>query len=322
MEMVLPLIILIVIGAIMLDLMMGDPRWLPHPVVGIGRLIRFFDKRWNRGPAHIKKRNGIFLTLVIVLSVFLITSAITVSLYKLHPVAGTLAQLYIVSTTIAIKGLKQAALDIVTPLASGELNEARRKLSMIVGRDTETLNDEEIVRGTVETVAENTTDAITAPIFWAFIGGAPLAMTYRAINTLDSMVGYKNNTYKEFGWCSARLDDVVNWLPARMTAFTLWLGGFFVKGARLRHAWQVTCRDASKHPSPNSGWSEAMVAALLGVQLGGRNTYGGQVSDRARMGVPFEPLHWQHILLSVRYMYGGAIIFTLLMSGIWLLLHS
>lgn len=320
--MVIPLIILIVVGAIMLDLMIGDPRWLPHPVVGIGRLIRFFDKRWNRGPAHIKKRNGVYLTLVIVLSVFLITSAVTVSLYKLHPVAGTLGQLYMISTTIAIKGLSQAARDIVKPLSTGDLRDARRKLSMIVGRDTASLNDEEIVRGAVETVAENTTDAITAPIFWAFIGGAPLAMTYRAINTLDSMVGYKNNTYNDFGWCSARLDDVVNWLPARMTALTLWLGGFSMKGARLRHAWQLTCRDAPKHPSPNSGWSEAMMAALLGVQLGGRNTYGGEVSDRARMGVPFEQLHWQHILLSVRYMHGGWVIFTFLMSGIWLLLHS
>jgi adenosylcobinamide-phosphate synthase len=321
MDMVVPLIILIVIGAIVLDLMMGDPRWLPHPVIGIGRLIRFFDKRWNRGPVHIKKRNGVFLTLVIVLIVFLITSAVTVSLYKLHPVAGTLGQLYMISTTIAIKGLRQAACDIVKPLTTGDLSEARLKLSMIVGRDTADLNEEEIVRGTVETVAENTTDAITAPIFWAFIGGAPLAMTYRAINTLDSMVGYKNNTYKDFGWCSARLDDVVNWLPARITALTLWLGGFFVKGIRLRHAWQLTRRDAPIHPSPNSGWTEAMMAALLGVQLGGRNTYSGQVSDRARMGVPFEQLHCHHILLALRCMRGGWVIFTLLMSGIWLLLH-
>jgi adenosylcobinamide-phosphate synthase len=211
----------------------------------------------------------------------------------------------LISTTIAIKGLASAGKSVKEPLAEGDLVRARKSLSMIVGRDTEHLEESEIVRGAVETVSENTVDGITAPLFWALIGGAPLAMAYRAVNTLDSMVGYKNEQYFQFGWASARLDDIVNWLPARLTALTMWFSSLFIRGSRHRDAWKITWSDAGKHPSPNSGWSEAMVAGLMGVQLGGVNYYKGRISERAQMGNPTRKLVISDIDKAICYMHGG-----------------
>ena len=193
------------------------------------------------------------------------------------------------ATTIAHKSLKDAALEVYDPLQKEDYQEARLKLSYIVGRDTEQLDESEIVRGTVETVAENTSDGVTAPMFWAWIGGAPFALLYRAINTCDSMVGYKNDKYSEFGWASARMDDVVNWIPSRLTGFIMLLANRPQK-TKVKKTWKILFRDAKKHPSPNSGWCEAAAAAILGVQLGGVNTYKGIVSNRALMGDPLYPL--------------------------------
>jgi len=312
--------VIIIAAAILLDLTIGDPKWLPHPVIGFGKLIAFLDKRLNLGSAKRKKWSGLLLTFVVVGVVFTASFGILLLFYHIHLLAGVLLEVYLISSTMAIKGLRQAALQVAIPLSKGDLVEARLQLSMIVGRDTENLGESEIVRGTVETVAENTVDGVTAPLFWAFIGGAPLAMVYRAINTLDSMVGYKNKRYADFGWSSARLDDVVNWLPARMTSLTLWLGAFFIKDSSMKKAWILTLRDARKHLSPNSGWSEAMVAGLMGVQLGGRNEYQGEASFRAKMGDPIEPLTRIHIHQSIRYMHGGWAIFYVFFALIWIVI--
>ena len=208
--------------AFFLDLLIGDPPKWPHPVKWMGMLIGRLDKKLNTGP-H-KKRNGIIMLLTVLLLVLVITTGITYLAYQLHVIAGILVEAILISTTIAQKSLRGAGMEVYRPLVEGNMAEARLKLSYIVGRDTEKLDESEIVRGTVETVAENTSDGITAPLFWAFIGGAPLAMVYRAINTCDSMVGYKNEKYSEFGWASAKLDDVVNWIPSRITGFLMLLG--------------------------------------------------------------------------------------------------
>jgi adenosylcobinamide-phosphate synthase len=306
----------VLFASILLDLLMGDPRWLPHPVVQMGKLISYFESRWNKGEK--RKRKGLFLTITILLIVFVVTISLVFLAYQIHPVAGVLLEIYFISTTIAIRGLSSAAKLVLSPLLSGNLDEARANLSMIVGRDTERLPESEIVRGTVETVAENTVDGITAPLFWAMIGGAPLAMVYRAINTLDSMVGYKNERFIEFGWASARLDDLVNWLPARLTAIAMWIASFGIKGSKKKNGLKITLRDARKHPSPNSGWSEAMVAGLIGIQLGGTNYYGGKKSERATMGDPLRVLVSSDIGSSILYMHGGWIVFT--MMGVCILL--
>ncbi|MCH6264446.1 adenosylcobinamide-phosphate synthase CbiB [Neobacillus citreus] len=310
----------ILFAAIVLDLLIGDPRWLPHPVVLMGKFITFLEKSWNRGEGRVWK--GIFLTATVVLLVFFLTFFIVLVAYQIHPFVGVFAQIYLISTTIAIKGLSSAAKEVLVPLVNGNLVEARLKLSMIVGRDTESLPESEIVRGTVETVAENTVDGITAPLFWAIIGGAPLAMVYRAINTLDSMVGHKDERFMQFGWASAKLDDLVNWIPARLTALSMWLSAFFIKGSKKSNGWSITWRDARKHPSPNSGWSEAMAAGLIGIQLGGINYYRGKKSVRAQMGDPLRNLVRSDIEQAIRIMHGGWIVFFLIVVGLLLSVRS
>ncbi len=278
--------------AYLLDLVIGDPPNWPHPVKWMGSMISFLEKRWNKGER--KRLKGTFMLLTILLVVFLISTFFVLIAYKLHPALGILLESMMISTTIAQKSLKQASLEVYRPLKDGDLQTARVKLSYIVGRDTDTLDEAEIARGAIETVAENTSDGVTAPMFWALLGGAPLAMVYRATNTCDSMVGYINERYKEFGLASAKWDDVMNWIPSRLTGMIMVLGNK-VKKTSFHEAWTVLFRDARKHPSPNSGWGEAAVASILGIQLGGINYYKGLVSNRAKMGDPIQPIQSVHI---------------------------
>ncbi|RUR30662.1 adenosylcobinamide-phosphate synthase CbiB [Vreelandella nanhaiensis] len=316
---------LLITLAIGLDLLIGDPRSLPHPVVFIGRIISFLEKRWNHGSSTQRKRRGFLLTATVVMSVWGISWAALVLLAAIHPWLGIAAELWLLASTLAIKGLADAGRAVAAPLMQGDLPGARRALSMIVGRDTAELDEAEITRGTVETVAENTVDGITAPLFFAVVGGAPLALAYKATNTLDSMVGYRNERYKDFGFASAKLDDIANWLPARLTALCLWIGGVILatmgnRPLRWRGALRATCHEAPRHPSPNAGWPETMVARLLGVQLGGVNTYQGVISRRATLGEPFEPLGVAHIGATISLMHMGWLLFTGLMGVIWVLL--
>lgn len=311
----------LIILAIAIDLIVGDPRTLPHPVVLIGRFISGFERLWNRGTEQQRRISGLLLTISVVGGVWGISWLLLALLARLHPGLAMIAELWLLSTTLAIKGLGDAASAVAEPLTKGDLPAARQALGMIVGRDTQRLDEVEITRGTVETVAENTVDGITAPLFFALIGGAPLALAYKAVNTLDSMVGYKNQRYANFGFASAKLDDVANWIPARLTALCLWLAGlllsvFGVLELRWQGALRATCQEASRHPSPNAGWPEAVVARLLGVQLGGINFYQGVVSQRATLGEPLEPLRVAHIRATIRLMHGAWIIFMLLSAAV------
>jgi adenosylcobinamide-phosphate synthase len=279
--------------AVLIDLVVGDPPNWPHPVKWFGSLISKLENRWNK--ESYQKEKGILMVLTVLAVVGATSILLVVGAYWLHPLVGIAIEAILIATTIAQKGLKEAALTIYWPLERDDLEEARMKLSYIVGRDTQHLGEEEITRGAVETVAENTSDGITAPLFWALIGGAPFAMMYRAINTCDSMVGYKNERFRDFGWASARLDDIVNWIPSRLTSICMLLTNQPEFISRMR-ARKIVWRDAKKHPSPNSGWGEAAVAAILGVQLGGVNYYKGVISNRAKMGDPLVPLEKNHIL--------------------------
>jgi adenosylcobinamide-phosphate synthase len=296
--------------AIVLDRRIGDPPSWPHPVKWIGTLILKLEQKLNKGPN--RKGKGVGMLFVVLLAVFLPTWLIIKAAYSIHPIVGVIGEGIIIATTIAHKNLKDSALEVFNPLKRKDLREARLKLSYIVGRDTEQLGEGEIVRGTVETVAENTSDGVTAPLFWAWIGGAPFAILYRAINTCDSMVGYRNARYLEFGWASARMDDLANWIPSRLTALTMLLSNRPFKRKR-KEAWRIVLRDARKHPSPNSGWCESAAAALLGVQLGGINTYKGIVSNRARMGDELFPLEKKHIVKMNRILSQTVLLFFLLL---------
>jgi adenosylcobinamide-phosphate synthase len=306
----------LIITAIIIDLLIGDPRWLPHPVIIMGKVISFLEKMWNR--EKFRKVKGMLLTLTVVGGAYIFVFGLLKIVNYIHPYATFFVEMYLISTTIAMKGLHKAAKEVANPLLQGDLSLAREKLSFIVGRDTEELPTDEVVRGTVETVAENTVDAIIAPLCWALIGGAPLAMAYRAVNTLDSMVGYKNEKYKQFGWGSARLDDVMNWIPARLTAILIWLFSWFVPNSKKWNAIVVTVRDAKKHPSPNSGWPEAMTAGLLGVVLGGKNRYQGVVSNRAEMGNYTRRLQPKDIQKTIIYMHGAWFMFVLILFFIYM----
>lgn len=278
--------------AYFVDMVIGDPPQWPHPVKWIGAMISFFEKRLNQGGK--RRLKGVFMLLVILLSVYCIVGLIVFIGYKVHPLIGLLLESFIISAAIAQKSLKQAALEVYQPLSEGDIQTARTKLSYIVGRDTDTLDEGEIARGAIETVAENTSDGVTAPLFWALVGGAPLAMVYRATNTCDSMVGYLNKRYKEFGWASAKWDDVMNWIPSRLTGLLMLLGNR-PKKMSYQKAWAILFRDAKKHPSPNSGWGEAAVASIIGIQLGGTNYYKGLISNREKMGEPIQQINSEHI---------------------------
>ncbi|QJX60589.1 cobalamin biosynthesis protein [Niallia circulans] len=294
--------------AIILDKLIGDPPGWPHPVKGMGKLISYLDQRLNKGSNRQLK--GLWMLMSVLVLTFLLSCFLVYISYQLHWWIGVIIEALLIATTIAQKSLKDAAIEVYEPLQANDLVLARRKLSYIVGRDTGQLEEKEIVRATVETVAENTSDGITAPLFWAFIGGAPFSLVYRAINTCDSMVGYKNDKYREFGYYAAKCDDIVNYLPSRITAMLLLLvsrSPFHPK----KKAWKLLFQDAKKHPSPNSGWGEAVTAILLGIQLGGINYYRGQKSDRARMGTALQPLGTKHIIESTKIANKAVVCFYL-----------
>lgn len=285
-----------IILAYVIDLMFGDPHNKYHPVRWFGQLVYFLEQRFNRGKR--KRLKGTFMLIVLVMVTLLISIGIVIFFYQIHLFFGIVIEALLISMTIAQKTLKKASLSVFHPLHNGDLIEARTRLSHIVGRDTENLSEREIVRGTVETVAENTSDGITAPLFWAFIGGAPLALVYRAINTCDSMVGYQNERYREFGWASAKLDDLINYFPARITAFLM----LVVNKRRDDHffrLWRYITIDAKKHASPNSGWLEATIAYILHIELGGDNFYSGVKKSAQLIGSlqnDHVPLQKEHIL--------------------------
>lgn len=316
--------LLVLIGvALIVDLVLGDPPWLPHPVVGIGRVITRLERAWNRGPAEARRRRGVWLAVVVVGGTWALAWGLLTALSWISPGVSLAAELILLATAFATRGLAEAARAVAEPLRRGDLPAARRALGRIVGRDTEALDEAGLARGAVETVAENTVDGITAPLCWALLGGAPLALAYKAVNTLDSMVGYRSPRHEDFGKASARLDDAVNWLPARLTALAMWLTARVIPGSRTAGALIATRREATRHPSPNAGWPEAMVANLLGVRLGGLNHYNGRPSHRATLGQALEPLAVGHIEGAIRHMHGGwlgvlALLMPLVLLREWL----
>lgn len=290
----------LIFWAFVLDRVVGDPKKIPHPVTIIGFFIALFESLVNKGSALKRKTGGIILVLLTVGATYTLTWLVLGELNRINPWLGLLASLWLLSTTLASKSLAQAGLEIYRHLVDGDMVNARRKLSWIVGRDTLDLPEEEVARGAVETVAENIVDGVTSPLFYALIGGVPLAMAYKAVNTLDSMIGYKNERYLDFGWAGARLDDVANFIPARLTALLVILAAR-LRGDNWRGAWQTMRKDAAKHPSPNSGYTESTVAGALGIRLGGWNSYGGVKSLRAYMGEG--KLSSAHIISTISLMF-------------------
>lgn len=273
------------LAACLADLAFGDPHWIPHPV-------RLFGVFISHGETTIRKiarsdralfYGGAILVLTLVASVALGAWLLIRILAEASTAAGALVTLYLAYSTLSIRGLDQAGNTVVTHLRDQDEEKARSSLAMIVGRDTGSLDEPEILRAVAETVAENCCDGVVAPLFYLALGGVPAAMTYKAINTLDSMIGYKNERYFYFGKFAARLDDVANFVPARLTALLVAAAAWFLR-LPSRHVLQIVRRDAHLQPSPNSGYPEAAFAGALGIRLGGLNFYGGQPSRKAYLG--------------------------------------
>jgi len=300
-----------------LDRIIGDPPHLPHPVRWIGNGISSLTKRLNIGNYRFQK--GVLLTTIVVLTTTSIILAISVVTYQIHWSLYIIVQSIFIAIGLAQKSLQQAAMDVYTPLVAGDLKEARRKLSWIVGRDTDHLDEADITRGVVETVSENTSDGITAPLFYSVFFGATGVWVYKAINTLDSMVGYRNEKYEKFGTCSAKLDDVVNYIPSRLTGLCIVLFTKNFTATSLNQRMKNWLKDAKKHPSPNSGYLEAATAYQLGIQLGGLNYYEGIASHRAEMGKPTVILNASHIQRTIEQMHiasASFLTFMILIGGV------
>ena len=269
--------------AFLLDSWLGDPPHWPHPVRWIGNLISVMQ-RAIRAVCHSEqalKRGGAALWLVVVSVTWLLSWGFLSLMTHINPWLGWLAQVWMIYTLLAGRCLSDAALLVFDALQHGSLAQSREKLSWIVGRDTSQLEKPQITRAVVETVAENSVDGVIAPLFFLMLGGAPLAMAYKAVNTLDSMVGYKTPKYRAIGYVSARMDDLANWLPARLSWLLLSAAAWLLR-ADYRQALHIGWRDRYQHASPNCAWSKATVAGVLGVQQGGPNNY-----VRVRVGNPW-----------------------------------
>lgn len=291
----------IILAAVLLDLVLGDPRALPHPVVAIGRLITLLEPPLRRifGNARLA---GVMLLMTTVGMTYAIAALILRLAYAVTPAAGFLAALYLAWVSLAARSLHLESGKVAKALQRGDLPGARLALSYIVGRETAELDEPEIVRGAVETVAENTGDGVIAPLFYLMLGGPALAIAYKAVNTLDSMVGYKNERYLEFGWASARFDDLANYLPARLTGVLMVLAAP-ICALSGSGAWRIMLRDGRNHSSPNSGFPEAAAAGALGVRLGGANRYFGRMVEKPTIGDASVPLSLEAYEGVVRLMY-------------------
>lgn len=307
------------IAAVVLDLIFGDPYWFPHPVRFIGNYIAAVEKwirSFSKTPKELKSA-GFLLWLIVVATTFLITYGLCKIAYLFGGIIGTVVEVFILYTTLSIKCLRFEAKKIYETIKNGSLEDSRKALSYIVGRDTTNLSFPEIIRAVVETVAENAVDGIIAPMLYGFIGGAPLAMAYKAVNTLDSMVGYKNDKYIDLGCVSAKIDDVWNFVPARLSPIAFFMGAL-TGGFDFKNSLIISIRDRKNHKSPNCAFPEGAVAGALGVQLGGTNIYFGKEVYKPTIGDFKRELENEDIVKTNRLVLLTSIWSLILFSGVWL----
>ena len=294
-----------VLGGFVLDCLLGDPAWLPHPVVYMGKAISALEKRLR---ARLPKTpqgellGGAIVAFCLPVGTFLLTSLVCLGAARISPWLGLAVQMFWCGQALAAKGLAQESTNVYRELVKPDLPAARRAVSRIVGRDTQDLTLEGVTRAAVETVAENASDGVIAPLLYMLLGGAPLALTYKAINTMDSMVGYKNEKYLYFGRAAAKLDDVANYIPSRLAAL-LWIMAAAFTRNDAKGAWRIWRRDRRNHASPNSAQTESACAGALGVQLAGPAYYFGEYYPKPTIGDPLRPIEPEDILRADRMMY-------------------
>ena len=305
-----------------LDLLLGDPERVPHPVVYMGRAISALEKTLRRLFPKTDKGElaaGAVLAVVMSAGTLTLTAFACFALGKIHPALRWAAEIIWCWQALAMRGLRDETIKVRDKLDTDTLDAARRQVSRVVGRDTAALSPEGVTKAAVETVAENFSDGVIAPLFWMLIGGAPLALCYKAINTMDSMVGYKNEKYLYFGSTPARLDDLANFIPARISALLLILSAALC-GADAKGAYRIWRRDRRKHESPNSAQTESAMAGALGVRLAGPASYFGVIHEKPFIGDALRPIETEDITRANRLMYAGSFLGLTIFSALRALL--
>ena len=311
-----------VLGGFVLDALFGDPAWLPHPVVYMGKAIskleKFLRPRLPKTPQG-ELLGGAIVAFCLPVGTFLLTGLVCWGGARLHPLLGLAVQMFWCGQALAARGLVQESTNVYKELKKPDLPGARKAVSRIVGRDTAELTAEGVTKAAVETVAENASDGVIAPLLYMLIGGAPLALTYKAINTMDSMLGYKNEKYLYFGRVPAKLDDVANYIPSRLAGL-LWVAAAALTGNSARGAWKIWRRDRRRHASPNSAQTESACAGALGVQLAGPAYYFGEYYAKPTIGDALRPIEPEDILRANRMMYAESILALAIGLGLRVLL--
>ena len=311
--------------AYVLDLIFGDPQNIIHPVQVIGKMINIGEKSLLGKKYKSDRKYKFFAGMILNITVISLTYGITYLIDKSseNSIILTVAEIYLMYTVFSINSLAREGNRVYNILKEGNIEKARKDLSYLVSRDTGTMDEKMIIRSTMETISENTVDGIVAPMLYMFLGGLPLSMTYKAINTFDSMVGYKNEKYMDFGKFSAKLDDVANFIPARITGILIVIGSIIL-GYDYKNSLKVFIRDRKNHSSPNSGHAEAGVAGALGVQFGGRVSYFGKEVDKPVIGDKIKDFELEDIKKNIKIMYITSFlslaIFSLIFAGKYFLI--
>lgn len=310
------------IAGFVLDLLIGDPHFIPHPVRLIGSLISSLDKRLNCDAGYnssekklnlIKYKRGMLLAFTVIFATFAMSVIIIVAAYSINLYAGVIAEAVMTWQILATKCLRVESMRVYDALKTDGVDAGRRAVSMIVGRDTSVLDAAGVTRAAVETIAENTSDGVIAPMLYTAIGGPVLGFVYKAVNTMDSMLGYKNDKYMYFGRFAARLDDVVNFIPARISAY-LMIAAAFIGGRQFdgKNAYRISKRDRFNHASPNSAQTESVCAGALRVQLAGDAVYFGKLVKKKYIGDGLREIEYEDIKRANRLMYITAFLCELL----------
>ena len=311
--------------AYVLDLIFGDPQNIIHPVQIIGKMINIGEKSLLEKKYKSDRKYKFFAGMILNITVISLTYGITYLIRRTseNSIILTVAEIYLMYTVFSINSLAREGNRVYNILKEGNIEKARKDLSYLVSRDTGTMDEKMIIRSTMETISENTVDGIVAPMMYMFLGGLPLSMTYKAINTFDSMVGYKNEKYMDFGKFSAKLDDVANFIPARVTGILIVISAMIL-GYDYKNSLKIFIRDRKNHSSPNSGHAEAGVAGTLGVQFGGRVSYFGKEVDKPVIGDKIKDFELEDIKKNIKIMYAASflslVMFSVISVGIYFLI--
>ena len=311
--------------AYVLDLIFGDPQNIIHPVQIIGKMINIGEKSLLGKKYKSDRKYKFFAGMILNITIISLTYGITYLIRRIseNSIIFTVAEIYLMYTIFSINSLAREGNRVYNILKEGNIERARKDLSYLVSRDTGTMDEKMIIRSTMETISENTVDGIVAPMLYMFLGGLPLSMTYKAINTFDSMVGYKNEKYMDFGKFSAKLDDVANFIPARITGILIVIASMIL-GYDYKNSLKIFIRDRKNHSSPNSGHAEAGVAGALGVQFGGRVSYFGKEVDKPVIGDKIKDFELEDIKKNIKIMYVASFlslaVFSVISVGIYFLI--